>query len=102
MTGTLALVGGAEWTEGCDFDAELLEASGGRSVLIVPTAAAYENPSHVGRPGREWFEGLGASVDVLEVYRRADALEAGARRTGSRRPGSSTWPAARRCTCARC
>ena len=45
MSGVLALVGGAEWREGCTFDAQLLEASGGRDVTVLPTAAAYEHPA---------------------------------------------------------
>ena len=42
MSGHLALVGGGEFAEGCSFDASLLEASGGDTVLVVPTAAAYD------------------------------------------------------------
>lgn len=75
MSGTLALVGGAEWSDGCDFDAELLEASGGREVLVVPTAAAYEQPGRLVEQARSWFGGLGATVGVLEAYRRSDALD---------------------------
>jgi cyanophycinase len=75
MTGTLALVGGAEWTEGCEFDAELLERSGGTEVLVVPTASAYENPAHVVARAKEWFGRMSAGVTELEVYTRTDALD---------------------------
>ena len=74
MTGTLALVGGAEWTAGCTFDLELLEASGGRKVMVLPTAAAYENPAHAAERARVWFATLGAEVEVLDVLRRSDAI----------------------------
>lgn len=73
--GTLALVGGGEWSEGCDFDRELLDASGGTEVLLLPTAAAFENPAKCVEQGRRWFESLGASVRPLEVYGRKDAMD---------------------------
>lgn len=75
MPGLLALVGGAEWRPGCDFDAQLLEASGGSEVLVVPTAAAYEHPDQQVDAARRWFEDLGASVRSLPVLTRPDALE---------------------------
>ena len=78
MGGTLALVGGAEWTEGCTFDADLLAASGSDRVVVVPTAAAYEQPQLQIDRAVEHFAGLGASVDVVPVYRRSEALAAGA------------------------
>jgi cyanophycinase len=71
--GVLALVGGAEWQEGCSFDAGLLEASGGREVLVLPTAAAYEHPDRAVATAERWFEGLGATVRGLPVLRRPDA-----------------------------
>lgn len=76
MSGVLALVGGQEWSEGCSFDAELLAASGGGEVLIVPTAAAYERPDDVIECATAWFASLGATVEVLAVYRRSQALTA--------------------------
>lgn len=78
MSGTLALVGGAEWTEGCTFDADLLERSGGGRVVVIPTAAAYEQPQLQIDRAEAWFASLGAEIDVLEVYRRSDALAPGA------------------------
>lgn len=71
--GLLALVGGAEWRPGCSFDAELLVASGGNEVLVLPTAAAYEHPDRAVETARSWFEGLGATVRGLMVLNRADA-----------------------------
>ena len=75
MAGVLALVGGAEWTAGCDFDAELLAASGGSEVAILPTAAAFENPDRAVENARVWFEGLGASVRNVRVLHHRDALD---------------------------
>jgi cyanophycinase len=73
--GPLALVGGSEWTEGCSFDAELLERSGGNRVLVLPTAAAYEQPERVVFQAGRWFEGLGGQVQGLMVLSRADAQD---------------------------
>jgi len=72
--GTLALVGGNEWTEPCrTFDTELLEASGADEVLILPTAAAFENPESVVERAVRWFETLGARARGLMVLNRRDA-----------------------------
>jgi cyanophycinase len=73
MSGTLALVGGSEWQDGCTFDAALLEASGGASVTVLPTAAAYEHPERAVEHATRWFGGLGAHVRGLMVLRRTDA-----------------------------
>ena len=76
MSGTLALVGGAEWTAGCEvFDQELLAASGASEVLVLPTAAAYEHPEMAVDTATRWFSGLGAAARGLEVLRRPDATE---------------------------
>ena len=75
MTGTLALVGGGEWNDGCDFDAELLAASGGREVVLLPTAAAFENPDKCVEHATEWFGHLGGRVEGLPVLQRGDALD---------------------------
>jgi cyanophycinase len=76
-TGTLALVGGSEWTEGCTFDAGLLAASGGNDVLVLPTAAAYQHPERVALRAAEWFGSLGAQVEGLMVVDRASAEDPG-------------------------
>lgn len=73
-SGTLALIGGGEWHDGCrDFDAELLARAGGDEVVVLPTAAAFEHPARVVERAVAYFSDLGASVRPLEVLRRADA-----------------------------
>lgn len=71
----VALVGGAEWQEGCTFDAELLERAGGE-VTVLPTAAAYEHPERAVDHARRWFESLGGRATGLMVLSRADAEDA--------------------------
>jgi len=76
--GVLALVGGGEWTPGCSFDTELLAASGGTDVVVLPTAGAYEHPERQVLLAGTWFEGLGAQVEGLMVLTRSDAEDPGA------------------------
>ena len=64
MSGTLALVGGGEFTEGCSFDAGLVEASGAQEVLVLPTGAAYEHPERSVEQAVSWFDRLGVRVRV--------------------------------------
>lgn len=66
-------MGGGEWQPGCEFDADLLAASGGTDVLILPTAAAYEHPEKTVECARTWFEAMGAKVRGLMVLGRPDA-----------------------------
>lgn len=73
--GTLALVGGGEWREGCTFDATLLETAGTDEVVVLPTAAAYEHPAHLVAEAETWLSTLGAKVVGLDVLRRPDALD---------------------------
>jgi cyanophycinase len=73
VSGTLALVGGGEFREGCGFDADLLGLSGTDEVLVVPAAAAYERPGKVVEAATAHFERLGARVRTLPVLRRSDA-----------------------------
>ncbi|MGI8664074.1 MAG: Type 1 glutamine amidotransferase-like domain-containing protein [Acidimicrobiales bacterium] len=75
MTGTLAFVGGGEWREGCTFDASLLTAAGTSEVVVLPTAAAYEQPERLVAEAEAWFESLGAKALGLAVLRRPDALD---------------------------
>lgn len=75
MSGTLALVGGGEWQEGCDFDRALLEASGAGEVVVLAAAAAYEHPERAVARATSWFDSLGASVLDLGVTARPHAFD---------------------------
>lgn len=73
MNGTLALVGGREFSDGCSFDAALVADA--PEVVLIPSALAYENPTSAIERAIDWFTPLGTTVRVLEVYRRADAMD---------------------------
>jgi len=72
--GTVALVGGDEWTEPCAaFDTRLLELAGTDEVLILPTAAAFEHPDRTVARAAAYFDGLGARASGIAVLNRRDA-----------------------------
>ncbi|HSO94872.1 MAG TPA: Type 1 glutamine amidotransferase-like domain-containing protein [Acidimicrobiia bacterium] len=72
--GTLALVGGGEWNDGCrGFDGDLLTASGGREVVVLPSAAAFEHPERVADRASAYFRDLDAKAKPLMVLHRAEA-----------------------------
>ena len=76
--GILAMVGGSEFQDGCDFDVEFLDASGSDQILVLPTAAAYESPERLVASAGEWFAPLGGHVEGLMVLSRSDAENDGA------------------------
>lgn len=72
--GTLVLMGGGEFHDACaPLHAELLAASGGSEVVIVPTAAAFEDPQSVVDAAARHFESVGATVVPLMALTRRDA-----------------------------
>ncbi len=75
MAGLIALIGGGAWREGCAFDRGLLEASGGNEVLVLPTAAAYENPDSKVAMAGSWFSTMGATVAGVAVLQHHDAMD---------------------------
>ncbi len=77
MPSTLALIGGAEFTPGNEtLDHYLLERAGGverTRGLIIPTAAAQENPYRAARNGTFWFQSLGVTMDNVMIVDRVTA-----------------------------
>jgi cyanophycinase len=73
-TGAIALLGGSAWTEPCRaLDSRLLHLSESDEVLILPTAAAFEQPDEAVARAAAWFSGLGAQAKGLSVLNRRDA-----------------------------
>ncbi len=75
MRGTIALVGAGEFLPIMKgVDRELLVASGGRQVAILPTASALDGPGvpeRWGKMGVEHFEQLGAQAEAILALDRA-------------------------------
>ena len=81
-TGTLALVGGGEWTRrrAASSTPTCSSAAGTDEVVVLPTAAAFEHPDRAVERARAYFDDLGAKVQPLTVLHRADAEDADGRR----------------------
>ena len=80
MAGLIALVGGDEFRVGCEeMDQAILAATGVKrpSVLVIPTAAASENPSKAASNGTAYFSSLGADASALMVLEAAHANDEG-------------------------
>ena len=80
MAGRIALVGGDEFREGCESMDEAILAATGKStptVLIIPTAAAFERPDIAAQNGVRHFTSLGADAHSLMALDRKDAMDVG-------------------------
>ncbi len=75
--GVLALIGGDEFQSGCEFDQNLLALSGGKEVVVLPTAAALEHPEKRVIDAAGWFSRFGGEVEGLMVTARAEANDPG-------------------------
>lgn len=72
--GTVALVGGDEWTEPCAaFDTRLFELAGTDEVVVLPTAAAFEHPERAVERATAYFSSIGAKAQGLAVTNRREA-----------------------------
>ena len=60
-----------------DCDLALLAAASGGPRLMLPTAAARQQPERAVDTARRWFAGLGAEIEELPVLRRRDAMDPG-------------------------
>jgi len=78
MAGLIALVGGNEFRGSCEPMDRALLARLGRypQVLIVPTAAARENPSLAAENGVRYFRHLGARAEAAMIIDAATARRA--------------------------
>lgn len=74
--GPLALIGGGEWLGDDAVDRALLEL-GGDKVLVLPTAAAYEQPGKVVDTATERYASLGATTEACMLLNRTDAEDEG-------------------------
>ena len=76
MDGRIALVGGDEFRPGCEeMDLAILRSTGVErpSLLVLPTAAAEQNPSKAASNGVSYFASLGAESSALMVLDNTQA-----------------------------
>jgi len=78
MTGLLALFGGGPFVANDDLDRSLLAEVGAKTVVVLPTADAFEDPGTLIAAAMNWGERLGVDIEALMVMQRHDAEDAGA------------------------
>lgn len=75
MSGIIALEGGGPFRLHDDVDRKLLREVGADSVVVLPTADAFERPDDLVQAAREWAGRMGVTVEPLMVMRRTEALD---------------------------
>ena len=78
MRGTMALLGGGPFAANDDLDRRLLTAAAASSVVVLPTADAFEEPAKLIAGAMSWGERLDVVIEALMVLQRHDAEDAGA------------------------
>jgi cyanophycinase len=74
MSGTIAFVGGGEFSESvAELDRQLLAIAGTTSVTVLPTADAFEQPMRGVARAIDHFANLGAVANGLSILKRSDA-----------------------------
>ena len=74
VTGRLVLQGGAPFVGNDDLDRRLVQGLQG-PIAVLPTADAFEGPEKMIEAASKWGERLGVTVQAVEVYSRASAME---------------------------
>ncbi len=74
----IALQGGGPFVANDELDRRLITSVGAESVVVLPTADAFEHPGELIATAMHWGERLGVHVEALMVLSRPDALDPGA------------------------
>lgn len=77
--GIVALLGGGEFEAVGSNEPlmrELVQTSGAHEVLVIPTAAAFEQPARLVEAAGRWYGALGATVVEVPVLSRSQAMDA--------------------------
>ena len=75
MTGIIALQGGGPFKLHDELDRRLIAEVKASSVVVMPTADAFERPEDLIESAKEWAGRVGVTVQPLMVMRRTEALD---------------------------
>lgn len=75
MNGIVVLQGGGPFRLHDDLDRRLLAEVGAESVVVLPTADAFERPEELVTVAKDWAKRLGVEIRPLMVMRRTEALD---------------------------